>query len=70
MSATERISREILAGAHALPASIVDLPGGGALVTIGTIACPYANAARARDQLQAMARQGRIRLEAPAPSPC
>lgn len=48
----------------ALPASLVETPGGGARVTIGSITCPYASAALARTHLAAMAARGVVQLPA------
>jgi hypothetical protein len=56
------------ASSAALPASIREDGHGGARITIGGISHPYANAAMARAELQAMERRGLVRIE-PAPCP-
>lgn len=56
------VPREIPVSPHALTASIEDLPGNTARVTIGQITSIYANAAKARDWLERQAARGVIRL--------
>lgn len=53
----------------ALPAKLIENGFGGALVTIGATSCPYANARMAREHLEAMERQGHVRIIREA-SPC
>ncbi len=56
---------------YATPAWIREDGHGGAVVTMGQISCPYANAASARAQLEAMARRGDVRLiDPPEVAPC
>jgi hypothetical protein len=55
------------ASTAALRAWIAEDAHGGAVVTIGTIACPYANAQIARTQLEAMAARGLVYIEGKEP---